>query len=156
MTYYSFINGPIFKSRRDETIAIKTYLGGFILSGVFIDKNFNKESPINFNSAHVLCIAVEDNFINDYKEEKCVYQNELKGQLNKFWETEGVDLNDYIEDNKLIKRFSNELKFSRTRYFVKPPFREHHDILPDNFHNSKTELVQLLNKLKPDLLANYD
>ena len=59
-------------------------------------------------------------------------------------------------DDKLIKRFSNELKFSRTRYFVKPPFREHHDILLDNFHNSKTQLVQLLNKLKPDLLANYD
>ena len=52
MTYYSFINGAIFKDRREETIGIGTYLGGFILSGVFIVKNINKESPINFNSAH--------------------------------------------------------------------------------------------------------
>ena len=70
----------------------------------FVDKNINKESSINFNSTHVLRITVEDNFINDYKEEKCAYQDELKGQLNKFWETESVGLNDYIEDDKLMKR----------------------------------------------------
>ena len=102
--YYSFINGNIVKGQKDEPIAIETYLGGFILSGVFIDKNINKESSINFNSTHVLRITVDDNFINDYKEEKCAYQDELKGQLNKFWETESVGLNDYIEDDKLMKR----------------------------------------------------
>ena len=103
--YYSFINGNIVKGQKDEPIAIETYLGGFILSGVFIDKNINKESSINFNSTHVLRLTVEDNFINDYKEEKRAYQDELKCQLNKFWQTEGVDLNDYIEDDKFMKRF---------------------------------------------------
>ena len=68
--YYSFINGNIVKGRKDESITIETYLGSFILSGVFIDKNINKESSINFNSTHVLHITVEDNCINDYKEEK--------------------------------------------------------------------------------------
>ena len=81
----SFINDNIVKGQKDEPIAIETYLGGFTLSGVFIDKNINKESSINLNSTHVLRITVEDNFINDYKEEKCAYQDELKGQLNKFW-----------------------------------------------------------------------
>ena len=104
MTYYSFINENTVKGQKDEPMAIETYLGGFILSGVFIDKNINKESSINFNSTHVLRITVEDNFINDYKEEKCAYQDELKGQLNKFCETESVGLNDYIEDDKLMKR----------------------------------------------------
>ena len=66
---------------------METYLGGFILSGVFIDKNTNKESSFNFNSTHVLRITVEDNFINNYEEEKCFYQDVLQGQLNKFWET---------------------------------------------------------------------
>ena len=120
--YYSFINGNIVKGQKDEPIAIETYLGGFILSGVFIDKNINKESSINFNSTHVLRLTVEDNFINDYKEEKCVYQDELKGQLNKFWETASVDLNNYVEDDKLMKRFNDELKFNRARYCVKPRF----------------------------------
>ena len=54
MTYYSFINENTVKGQKDEPMAIETYLGGFILSGVFIDKNVNKESSINFNSAHVL------------------------------------------------------------------------------------------------------
>ena len=67
--YYLFINWNIVKGQKDEPIAIEIYLGGFILSGVFIDKNINKESSINFNSTHVLRITVEDNFINDYKDE---------------------------------------------------------------------------------------
>ena len=50
----------------------------------------------------------------DYKEEKCVYQDELKGQLNKFWEIECVGLNNYIEDDKLMKRFNDEFNFNRT------------------------------------------
>ena len=55
-----------------------------------------------------------------------------------------------------MKRFNDELKFSGTHYCAKLSFIEHHEILPDNFQNSKTRLVQLLNKLNPDLLANYD
>ena len=83
--------------------------------------------------------------MNDYKEEKCVYQDELKGQLNRFWETESVGLNNDIEDDKFMNCFSYELKFNGTRYCVKLSFREHHEILPDNFQNLKTRLVQLLN-----------
>ena len=154
--YYSFINGNIVKGQKDKPIAIETCLGGFILSGVFTDKKINKKSSINFNSTHVLCITSEDNFINDYKEEKCAYQDELKNQLNKFWETETVSLNDYIEDDKLMKRFNDELDFNGARYCAKLSFREHHEILHDNFQNSKTGLHQLLNKLNPELLANYD
>ena len=60
-------NGNIVKAQKDEPIAIETYLGGFILSGVIID-NINKESSINFNSTYVSRIIAEDNFINDYKE----------------------------------------------------------------------------------------
>ena len=92
-----FINENVVKGQKDEPIAIETYLGGFIWSGVFIDKNINKESSINFNSTHVLRITVEDNFINGCKEEKCVYQHELKGQLSKFWENETAGLNNYIK-----------------------------------------------------------
>ena len=55
-----------------------------------------------------------------------------------------------------MKRFNDELKFNRTWHCVKLPFREHHEILSDNFQNSETLLVQLLNKLNSDLLVNYD
>ena len=42
------------------------------------------------------------------------YQDELKGQLNKFWEIECVSLNDCIEDDKLMKRFNDEFNFNET------------------------------------------
>ena len=56
--YYSFINGNIVKGQKDEPIAIETYLGGFILSDFFIEKNINKEDSISFNSTHVLRIKL--------------------------------------------------------------------------------------------------
>ena len=55
-----------------------------------------------------------------------------------------------------MKRFNDDLNFNGAQYCVKLPFREHHQILPDNFQNSKTCLVQLLKKSNPELLANYD
>ena len=56
-----------------------------------------------------------------------------------------------------MKRFNSELKFDITRYCIKLSFREHHEILPNNFQNSKTRLAQLWNFLKLwDLLTNYD
>ena len=71
-----------------------------------------KENSINLNSTHVLRITVKGNFINDYKEEKCAYENELKGQLNKFGETKSMGLSDYINDDKLMKRFNDESNFN--------------------------------------------
>ena len=57
--FYSFINGNISKGQKSEPTAIENYLGGFILSGAFIDKNTNKESSINLNSTHVLRIKLK-------------------------------------------------------------------------------------------------
>ena len=63
--------------------------------------------------------------------QKRVYQDELKGQLNKFFETETVGLIDYTENDKLMKR----IKFNSIQYCVKLHFRE-------QFVNLKTRLVQ--------------
>ena len=68
-TFVDFLTGNlnkiIVKGQKGEPIGIETYLGGFILSGFCIDENNNK--------------TIEDNFINNYKQEKRVYQGELKG-----------------------------------------------------------------------------
>ena len=124
--YYSFINSNIVKGQKDESIAMETYLGGFILSAVFIDENSNKESLINFNSTHVLRITAEGHLVNNYKEKKRIYEDELKRQSNEFWETEIVGFTDFIENDKLMKQFKDELKFKSTRYCVKLAYREHH------------------------------
>ena len=124
--YYSFINSNIVKGQKDESMAMETYLGVFILSAVFIDENSNKESLINFNSTHVLRITAEGHLVNNYKEKKRIYEDELKRQSNEFWETEIVGLTDFIENDKLMKQFKDELKFKSTRYCVKLAYREHH------------------------------
>ena len=41
--YYSFINGSIVKGEKGKPIAIETYLGGFILSGVLLTKILTKK-----------------------------------------------------------------------------------------------------------------
>ena len=46
--YYSFINGNIVRGKKDETIAIETYLAGFILSGIFNDENSKKETYMHY------------------------------------------------------------------------------------------------------------
>ena len=60
--YYSFVNVNIVKGHKDEPIAIETYLGSFILSGVFNDKNINKGSSSNFNSTRLFSITAEDDY----------------------------------------------------------------------------------------------
>ena len=52
----------IVKGHKDEPIALGTYLGSFILSGVFNDKNINKGSSSNFNSTRLFSITAEDDY----------------------------------------------------------------------------------------------
>ena len=59
--------GTLLKVKRTKTSLEKLILA------VFIDKNINKENPINFNSTHVLPITAEDNSINYYKKKKNVF-----------------------------------------------------------------------------------
>ena len=92
--------------------------------------------------------------------QKRVYQDELKGQLNKFFETETVGLIDYTENDKLMKR----IKFNSIQYCVKLPFREQFVKLKNKIvpiiHSYKKSFFssdyELLNKLNPYLLATYD
>ena len=46
--HYSLINENLAKGQKDEPISIETHLGGFILPGVFIDENIDKECSISF------------------------------------------------------------------------------------------------------------
>ena len=48
---------------------------------------------------------------------------------------ESIGLNDYTEDDKLMKHFNDELKSKSTQYCVKLSLREHPEILTDNFQN---------------------
>ena len=59
----------------------------------------------------------------------------------------GIHPND---DNSVHESFLANIKFDRTRYEVKLPFKEVHPVLPDNFRNSVARLGSLLRRLKQD------
>lgn len=50
---------------------------------------------------------------------------------------ENLDLNNYIENEKSMSRFSKELNFTGTRCSINLSFKEHHEYLPDNYYNAK-------------------
>ena len=52
-----------------------------------------------------------------------------------------------------MKHFNDELKFNSTQYCVKCLFREHHEILPNNFENLKARLAQLLKESKSTFVS---
>ena len=54
--------------------------------------------------------------------------------------------------------FTQNLKFENNRYTVKLPWREHHEMLPDNFDLCVNRLTSTVKRLRksPNLLEEYD
>ena len=54
--------------------------------------------------------------------------------------------------------FLKNLEFKHERYSVKLPFKEHHDLLPDNYENAVLRLKSNLKRLKnqPEVLNEYN
>lgn len=58
----------------------------------------------------------------------------------------------------LYGKFVSEVEFMEGRYQVQLPFKEDHELLPDNFALCNSRLVSLLKclNLKPEVLKHYD
>ena len=56
------------------------------------------------------------------------------------------------------KNFVKDIRFENGHYVVKLHWRQHHDILPDNFELSSGRLISTLKRLEkdPPLLKEYD
>ena len=89
--------GILLKVKKINPLAYKIILAVLFYYVSSLTKIY-KECSINFNYPHLLRTTAQDNFINNYIEEKRVYQDELKSQLNKFhvkiylWSIQGTDL----------------------------------------------------------------
>ena len=77
--------------------------------------------------------------MNDYKEEKRVYQDELKGLLNKVSGTESIGLNDYTEGNKLMKCFNDELNLTVPNIVLNFPLENIMKFYPIIFKTQKRD-----------------
>ncbi|XP_068720408.1 uncharacterized protein [Montipora capricornis] len=84
------------------------------------------------------------------------YWSLVEAELKKFWDYESFGIHD--DNATLYDKFVNEVEFVEGRYQVRLPFKEDHDLLPDNFALCKSRLVSLLKRLsvKPDVSRQYN
>ena len=85
-----------------------------------------------------------------------VNQDEIAFELGKFWDYESLGIrNDSLS---LYVKFVSKVEFMEGRYQVQLPYKEDHELLPDNFALCKSRLVSLLKclNLKPEVLKHYD
>ncbi|XP_068723841.1 uncharacterized protein [Montipora capricornis] len=143
--YWSLMEGTLVRGAPWEPVALATKLG-FVLSGPTMVMCDNVHAnTVNLTATHVL--KVESSVIN---------HDDLAAELKKFWDYESFGIHD--DNATLYDKFVNEVEFVEGRYQVRLPFKEDHDLLPDNFALCKSRLVSLLRRLsvKPDVSRQYN
>ena len=105
-------------------------------------------SNVNLTATHVLRVdhqpALEQN-----KDEM------LDKRVNQLFDLETLGIS---EANSVHESFLQNIKFDNSQYSVKLPWREHNQILPDNFELSVNRLVSTVKCLHktPELLEEYN
>ena len=143
--YWSLVEGTVVRGAPWEPVALATKLG-YVLSGpTMIVSNRDNGNTVNLTATHVLKV-----------EASVVGQDELASELGKFWDYESLGIRD--KGSSLYDKFVSEVEFTEGRYQVQLPFKEDHELLPDNFALCRSRLVSLLKrlKLKPEMLKHYD
>ena len=81
---------------------------------------------------------------------------ELNNNLKRFWELESLGIS--TNEQSVYDKFTNMITFKNGRYEVHLPWKESHQVLPDNYHLSLKRLTNLLRRLRqePNILQEYD
>ena len=79
----------------------------------------------------------------------------LKEELSKLWNYETLGIKS--EERTLYDSFADHVKFKNGRYEVSLPFKEVHEVIPDNFSHCAQRLKAKLKQLRnsPEILAQY-
>ena len=133
---WSFQTCSTRRGRAGEPVAVKTELG-WVLSG-----------PHKMQGTDSAGVA-QLNFVAQRRD---IESLERDVQL---WSFEALGIN---EKDKVHEEFLDSIRFTESRYFVKLPWKEAHDKLPDNHANSLCRMKSQLKRLRkePNLLKEYD
>lgn len=134
--YWKFFSNEIIRATVNVgPVAINSKLS-FILSGP-CSKSETTESATNVViSMHSMKICNE--VITEIMK--------LSETMNKFWDLEALGIKP--GEQSVYEKFTEDIKCVNGRYEVKLPFKEHHDILHDNYNLAKTRLKGQWNKFK--------
>ena len=137
--YHNFFSGKVVKAETGP-VACETSLG-WVLSGKL-------NSPGYSNSLYCL----ETHLLRCQVETSVNHADNLRTDLNKFWNIEDVGSSDCV-----ISSFKKDVYHDGTRYITKLPFKVDHDKIPDNFSVCKKRLEGLKKRLdSKNIVAEYD
>ena len=142
--YWKFVIPGIIRKEQGPT-AINTRLG-WVLSGPLAKPTADIDLPVTVFSTHSLKIS------SDVRSEN----EELNNNLKRFWELESLGIS--TNEQSVYDKFTNMITFKNGRYEVHLPWKESHQVLPDNYHLSLKRLTNLLRRLRqePNILQEYD
>ena len=130
---------------KEQPVAAGTKFG-WVLAGPVNNVPRSLLSCVNLMKAHFLRIDVEcEPRVSSYSNESDQFMDQKVSELFEL-EALGITEIDLVHEN-----FVKDIRFENGHYVVKLPWRQHHDILPDNFELSSGRLISTLKRLRRDL-----
>ena len=136
--YWDFVSGNI-KRGNSGPVAAETILG-WVLSGTYEFEN-NISATVNLSSTHVLKLSVQESDINY---DSC---------FQKFRQIESSETK-----AKSFSDYPKHVYFNCHKYETPLPWKEHCELIPDNYALCESRLYSLIIRLKRDpvTLQEYD
>ena len=135
--YWVLVDGTVIRGHTAEPVAISTKLG-YVLSGPTSSiSSICNSGTVNFTTTHVLKVEakIATKFVDP-----------LKSALQKVWDSKTLGIKS--PENSVYDNFVENVEFVNGRYQVRLPFKEDHELLPDNFLHSKIRLHSLLRRIQ--------
>ena len=132
------VHGP----SKDQPVAVGTRFG-WVLAGPVNNVPRSLLSCVNLTKAHVLRVDVDcESRVSSYSNESDQFMDQKVSEL---FELDALGI---TEIDSVHEKFVKDIRFENSHYVVKLPWRQHHDILPDNFELSSGRLISTLKRLK--------
>ena len=124
-----------------------------MISGPISDFPRTKLSCVNLTNTHVL--KIDSRMIEDRDVIMKSSDESLAQQAQTMWDLDSIGIS---RGDTVYETFQKTVTFENGHYKVKLPWREHHNLLPDNYELSLKHLSSLIHRLKdkPCILHEYD
>ena len=143
--YWSLVEGTVIRGAPWEPVAIATKLGYVLSEPTMVMVDDQNGNSVNLTATHVLKV-----------ESTVVEHDSLTSELRRFWDYESLGIQD--QSLSLSDKFVDEVEFVKGKYQVRLPFKENHELRPDNFALCKSRLTSLLKRLslRPEIAKHYN
>ena len=148
------MTGEIIKGNCEESsVAIGKHFG-WVLSGQIKNIQGSSKTSVNLVITSALRTDTKPVIVDYY--DSVSHANGIMGKrIADLFNLEAIGIS---EIDSVRETFTKDINFENGHYIVRSTWREHHDILPDNFELNADRLNSTLKRLRKDqpLLLEYD